>query len=59
MNLIEMLPEFWQESEEVVDMQNAFSISVNNADKALYHIKRSTKNGYAVWDEVCHILENK
>lgn len=26
--------------------------ALNNADKALYHIKRSTKNGYAVWDEL-------
>lgn len=33
--------------------------ALNNADKALFYIKRSTKNGYAVWDGVCHILENK
>ena len=26
--------------------------ALNNADKALYHIKRTTKNGYAVWDEL-------
>lgn len=26
--------------------------ALNNADKALYHIKRTTKNGFAVWDEL-------
>lgn len=26
--------------------------ALNNADKALYHIKKSTKNGYVVWSEL-------
>ncbi len=27
-------------------------IALSNADKALYHIKKSTKNDFAVWDEL-------
>jgi PleD family two-component response regulator len=26
--------------------------AMNNADKALYHVKKSTKNDYVVWDEL-------
>ena len=26
--------------------------ALNNADKALYYIKKSTKNNYVVWDEL-------